>query len=115
LGRREAKLPPEDVGVEQREGTALLGQLDGGQVGLVAHEFADLAGHVAGGVGVVAQAQHGQGVAQAGEAEADAALGLGFGVLLLEGQWVASSTLSSMRIEVSMVLPKPAKSKRPCR
>ena len=74
-----------EVGVEQREGTTLLGELDGGQVGLVAHELADLAGHVAGGVGVVAQAQHGQGVAQAGEAEADAALGLGFGELLLEG------------------------------
>jgi hypothetical protein len=43
-----------------------------------------IAGHGAGFVGVVAQAQHGQGVAQAGEAEADAALGLGFGVLLLE-------------------------------
>jgi hypothetical protein len=72
------------VGVEQREGAALLGQFDRGQVGLVAHVFGDLGGHGAGFVGVVAQAQHDQGIAQAGEAEADAALGLRFGMLLFQ-------------------------------
>ena len=71
-----------EVGVEQREGAAFLGQFDRGQVGAVAHVFGNLGRHGARLGGVVAQAQHDQRVAQAGEAEADAALGLRFGVLL---------------------------------
>jgi hypothetical protein len=37
-----------EVGVEQREGAALLGQFDRGQVGAVAHDFGDARGHGAG-------------------------------------------------------------------
>jgi hypothetical protein len=73
-----------ELGVEQREGAAFLGQFDRVQVGGVAHEFGDAGGHGAGFRLVVAQAQHGQRVAQAGEAEADAALVGGFLLLALE-------------------------------
>ena len=62
------------VGVEQREGAALLGQLDRGLVGGVAHGLGDAGRHGAGFGRVVAQAQHDERVAEAGEAEADAAL-----------------------------------------
>ena len=73
-----------ELGVEQREGAALLGQLDRVQVGGVAHELADPRGHCACFGLVVAQAEHRQGVAEAGEAEADAALVGGFLGLALE-------------------------------
>jgi hypothetical protein len=62
----------------------LLGQLDRGAVGRVAHAPADLGGHGAAVLAVVAQLEHGQRVAQAGEAHADAALGGGLVALLLQ-------------------------------
>ena len=70
------------VGVEQREGTALGGQIGAGVVGRVAHRRRDVGGHGAGRLGVVAQAQHHQRIAQPGEAQADTALGHRFGLLL---------------------------------
>ena len=73
-----------ELGVEQREGTAFLGQLDGVKVGCIAHLLGDAGGHRTGFGFVVAQAQHGQRVAEAGEAEADAALVGGFLRLALE-------------------------------
>ena len=73
-----------ELGVEQREGAALLGQFDRGEVGGVAHVFGDARGHRRGFRTVVAQAQHAQRVAQAGEAEADAALVGGFLALAVE-------------------------------
>jgi hypothetical protein len=72
------------IGIEQREGAALLCQLGRGDIGMVAHAFRDACGHDARLVGVVLEAQHDQRVAQAGEAKADAALGHRFLALLLE-------------------------------
>ena len=72
------------LGVEQREGATLLGKVDRGEVGGVAHVLGDAGGHGAGFGAIVAQAQHAQRVAEAGEAEADAALVGGFFLLAIE-------------------------------
>ena len=72
------------LGVEQREGAALLGQLHRGGVRGVAQRGRNLGGHVTAFGAVVAQAHHHQGVAQAQEAQADAALGGRFGALLFQ-------------------------------
>ncbi len=71
-----------EVGVEEREGAALPGQFDGGEVGAVAHEGRDLGGLGARFLRVVAQPEHDEGVAEAGVTEPDAALGIGLGLLL---------------------------------
>jgi len=63
-----------EFGVEEREGAALLRQIDRGEVGGVAHEFGDARAHRGRFGPVVAQAQHAQRVAETGEAKADAPL-----------------------------------------
>ena len=87
-GRRQARgevaAGEIQVGIEQREGAAFLGQFDGGQVGGIAHDFGDLGGHGAGLGGVVLDPHHDQGIPEACETQADAALGLRLLVLLLQ-------------------------------
>ncbi len=82
--RGEARCGQILVGIQQRECAALDGQIDGGEIRLVAHDARDISGKRARLVGVVAQAQHRQGVAQPGIAQPDAALVPCF--LLLFGQ-----------------------------
>ncbi len=73
-----------EVLVEHREGATLARNIDRGRIGAVAHDLADLRGHGARALGVVAQAQHRKRVAQARIPESHAPLRARFGVLLRE-------------------------------
>lgn len=112
LGRREAKLPPERYSPALNSGKAPRpGQIDGIEVGGVAHVLGNARRHGAGFRFVVAQAQHGQGIARAGIAQADAALVGGFLGLTLQRPVGGIRTLSSMRVETRTTSPKASKSK----
>ena len=86
VGQARGKVAARQVqlGVEQRESAAFLGQFDRGQIRGVTHVLGDFGGHGQRFLRVVTQLEHVQGIAQARETEADTALVHGF--LLLVGE-----------------------------
>jgi len=86
VGQARGKVAARQVqlGVEQRESAAFLGQFDRGQICGVTHVLGDFGGHGQRFLRVVTQLEHVQGIAQARETEADTALVHGF--LLLVGE-----------------------------